>query len=53
MAVLNEDVNQIERFLNTGANDLIQVAVSSVLVGAVFFRRDQPCVRRPFRAARR
>lgn len=37
MAVLNEDVNQIERFLNTGANDLIQVAVSSVLVGAVFF----------------
>jgi ATP-binding cassette, subfamily B, bacterial len=37
MAVLNEDVNQIERFLNTGANDLIQVAVSSLLVGAVFF----------------
>ncbi len=37
MAVLNEDVNQIERFLNTGANDLIQVAVSSLLVGVVFF----------------
>ncbi len=37
MAVLNEDVNQIERFLNTGANDLIQVAVSSLLVGGVFF----------------
>ncbi len=37
MAVLNEDVHQIERFLNTGANDLIQVACSSVLVGAVFF----------------
>ncbi|KFN50753.1 ABC transporter ATP-binding protein [Arenimonas composti] len=37
MALLNEDVNQIERFLNTGANDLIQVAVSSLLVGAVFF----------------
>ncbi|MCK7593439.1 ABC transporter ATP-binding protein [Pseudomarimonas salicorniae] len=37
MAVLNEDVNQIERFLNTGANDLIQVVVSSLLVGAVFF----------------
>ncbi len=37
MAVLNEDVNQIERFLNTGANDLIQVFVSSLLVGAVFF----------------
>ena len=37
MAVMNEDVNQIERFLNTGANDLIQVFVSSLLVGAVFF----------------
>ena len=37
MALLNEDVNQIERFLNTGANDLIQVFCSSVLVGAVFF----------------
>ena len=37
MALLNEDVNQIERFLNTGANDLIQVFVSSLLIGGVFF----------------
>lgn len=37
MALLNEDVNQVERFLNTGANDLIQVFVSSLLIGAVFF----------------
>jgi ATP-binding cassette subfamily B protein len=37
MALMNEDVNQIERFLNTGANDLIQVFISSLLVGAVFF----------------
>ena len=37
MALLNEDVNQIERFLNTGANDLIQVFCSSLLIGAVFF----------------
>ena len=37
MALMNEDVNQIERFLNTGANDLIQVFCSSLLVGAVFF----------------
>ena len=37
MALLNEDVNQIERFLNTGANDLIQVFCSTLLVGAVFF----------------
>ncbi len=37
MAILNEDVNQVERFLNTGANDLIQVFCSSLLVGGVFF----------------
>jgi len=37
MALLNEDINQIERFLNTGANDLIQVFCGSLMVGAVFF----------------
>ncbi len=37
MAILNEDVNQVERFLNTGANDLIQVFCSSLMVGGVFF----------------
>ncbi len=37
MALMNEDINQVERFVNTGANDLIQVFVSSLLVGAVFF----------------
>lgn len=37
MAVLNEDINQIERFVNNGAHDLIQVACSSLMVGAVFF----------------
>lgn len=37
LAVLNEDVNQMERFLNGGANDLIQVFFGSLMVGAVFF----------------
>jgi len=37
MAVLNDDINQLERFLNGGANDLIQVVTGSLLVGAVFF----------------
>lgn len=37
MAVLNEDVNQVERFLNTGANELIQVVVGSLMVGVFFF----------------
>jgi ATP-binding cassette, subfamily B, bacterial len=37
MSVLNDDINQMERFLNGGANDLIQIATSSILIGAVFF----------------
>ncbi|HKO95281.1 MAG TPA: ABC transporter ATP-binding protein [Polyangiaceae bacterium] len=37
MAVLNDDINQMERFLNGGANDLIQIVTGSVLVGGVFF----------------
>ncbi|MEZ5478144.1 MAG: ABC transporter transmembrane domain-containing protein [Thiolinea sp.] len=37
LAVLNEDINQMERFLNSGANDLIQVFVGTLMVGAVFF----------------
>jgi ATP-binding cassette subfamily B protein len=37
MSILNDDINQMERFLNGGANDLIQVVTGSFLVGAVFF----------------
>jgi ATP-binding cassette subfamily B protein len=37
VAILNDDVNQLERFLDGGANALIQVATSIVTVGAVFF----------------
>lgn len=37
LSILNEDINQMERFLNGGANDLIQVVAGSMMVGAVFF----------------
>jgi ATP-binding cassette subfamily B protein len=37
VTILNDDVNQLERFLNGGANDLIQVATTIIAVGAVFF----------------
>ena len=37
IAILNDDVNQLERFLNMGANDLVQVFVTVIGVGAVFF----------------
>lgn len=36
-ATLNDDINQLERFLNGGANMLIQVFSTVVLVGGVFF----------------
>ncbi len=37
MAILNDDVNQLERFLDGGANDLLQVLTTVVLIGAGFF----------------
>ncbi|QBC42710.1 ABC transporter ATP-binding protein [Iodobacter fluviatilis] len=37
MAILNDDINQMERFLNGGANSIIQVLCSTVMVSAVFF----------------
>lgn len=37
MSVLNDDVNQLERFLNVGANDLIQVATTVIIIGGMFF----------------
>jgi len=37
LAILNEDINQMERFLNGGINDLIQVFAGSLMVGGVFF----------------
>ena len=37
LAVLSDDVNQLERFLDSGANDLIQLAVTGIAVTAAFF----------------
>lgn len=37
VAILNDDVNQLERFLDTGANDILQVFMTVLLVGLVFF----------------
>ena len=36
MAILNDDVNQLERFLDTGANHILQVLATVVFVGATF-----------------
>ena len=37
MSVLNDDVNQLERFLDTGANDILQVLATVVGIGGAFF----------------
>jgi ATP-binding cassette subfamily B protein len=37
VSILNDDVNQLERFLDGGANDMVQVAVTVIAVGGVFF----------------
>jgi ATP-binding cassette subfamily B protein len=37
LSILNDDVNQLERFLDVGANELIRTLVNVVFVGAVFF----------------
>ena len=37
MSVLNDDVNQMERFINFGATQIIQVFFGSLLVSGVFF----------------
>lgn len=37
MAVLNDDVNQLERFLDGGANDLLQVGTTVIVVGLTFY----------------
>ena len=37
LSVLNDDVNQLERFLDVGANELVRTFVNVVFVGVVFF----------------
>ena len=35
MAIMNDDVNQLERFLDQGATDLLHVATTIIVVGAI------------------
>ena len=37
LAILSDDVNQLERFLDGGANDIIQLAVTATTVTVAFF----------------
>jgi len=37
MSILNDDINQLERFLNGGVNDIYQVLTTVVVIGGIFF----------------
>jgi ATP-binding cassette subfamily B protein len=37
VSILNDDINQLERFLNDGLNTIIQVFGSTVMIGLIFF----------------
>jgi ATP-binding cassette subfamily B protein len=37
MAVLNDDINQLERFLDFGADEVLQMMTGTVLIGVVYF----------------
>ncbi|MEQ9668711.1 ABC transporter ATP-binding protein [Coleofasciculus sp. G2-EDA-02] len=36
MSILNDDINQLERFLDVGANEILQVSTTVVIIGATF-----------------
>ena len=36
LAILNDDINQLERFLNVGANEVLQVSTAVIIIGLAF-----------------
>jgi ATP-binding cassette subfamily B protein len=37
MSILSDDINQLERFLDGGANDILQVSATVLIIGTAFF----------------
>ncbi|MGY6529306.1 MAG: ABC transporter ATP-binding protein [Cyanobacterium sp.] len=37
LSVLNDDINQLERFLDVGANEILQVITTVIIIGLAFF----------------
>ncbi len=37
LAIINDDINQLERFLDVGANEILQVLTTVVIISAAFF----------------
>lgn len=37
ISIINDDINQLERFLNDGVNQIIQILVSTIIIIVIFF----------------
>ncbi|WP_199249907.1 ABC transporter ATP-binding protein [[Phormidium] sp. ETS-05] len=37
MSIINDDINQLERFLDIGANEILQVSTTVIVIGGTFF----------------
>lgn len=37
MSILSDDINQLERFLDVGANEILQVSTTVIIIGGAFF----------------
>ena len=37
LSILNDDINQLERFINGGVNDIWQVITTIIVIGGIFF----------------
>ncbi|MDJ0659575.1 MAG: ABC transporter ATP-binding protein [Crocosphaera sp.] len=37
LSILNDDINQLERFLDVGANEILQVVTTVIIIGLAFF----------------
>ncbi len=37
MSILSDDINQLERFLDGGANEVLQVLTTVIIIGGIFF----------------
>jgi ATP-binding cassette, subfamily B, bacterial len=42
MAVLNDDINQLERFINDGVNQILQISISTIIIAIIFFFISAP-----------
>lgn len=40
IAVVNDDVNQLERFFDVGMNEILQVIVTVLVIGGIYFAKD-------------